>query len=342
MRIAHARPIIRRPAASLVALALAVLVVSPIHGQDPVERDPLMASLLQPEDLPAGFTTIGPEEGSQFDIDSGAFSEAGGVRVVSQAWSSETSGVVFDFRMELPSAEAAARYLEEAEPTLSEADVTGLSLETEQPPVGQDARHYTGVTRVGDAAITFDNYLFHVGPVAAKVFVAAVDLPDGEARRLAEMAAARMAPFAALDQPTPQATPDPTERLLALVPDAIAGSCEPFSSGTSGQLAALTCGEDDLLVYSSFAAAGPMADAFEELTSAIPPDGRAASCAEGAHLGPYPTAGTPTGRVACWDPPGDGLVLFWTDDEHLVIGGILADTADYEKLDAAWQAASLR
>ena len=63
-----------------------------------------MASLLQVEDLPAGFDTLGPEEGSQLDIDSGAFSRFGGRRVVSQAWSSETSGVVFDFRMELPSA----------------------------------------------------------------------------------------------------------------------------------------------------------------------------------------------------------------------------------------------
>jgi hypothetical protein len=325
----------------VVALALAVAVGSPVHGQDAFERDALRASLLQPQDLPAGFTTIGPEEGSQLDIDSAAFSEAGGVRVVSQAWSSDTSGVVFDFRMELPSADAAARYLDEAETTLSEADVTGLSLETGQPPIGQGARHYSGVTRVGDAAITFDNYLFHVGPVAAKVLVAAVDLPAGEARRLAAVAAERMAPFAALDQPAPADTPDPTDRLVALVPPAIANSCERFSSGTSGETAALTCGVDHLFVYSSFAAAGPMALAFEELTSEMPPAGRAASCADGAYLGPHPADGPPTGRVACWDPPGDGLVLFWTDDTHLVMGGILADTDDYAKLDAAWQAASL-
>ena len=97
---------------------------------------------------------------------------------MSQAWSSRTSGVVFDFRMELPSPAAAAAYLDEAEPTLSEADETGLALETDDPAIGEDGRHYTGVTRVGDQAITFDNHLFHIGPVAAKVFASGLPLVE--------------------------------------------------------------------------------------------------------------------------------------------------------------------
>jgi hypothetical protein len=46
--------------------------------------------------------------------------------------------------------------------------------------------------------------------------------------------------------------------------------------------------------------------------------------------------------VACWDPPGEGLVLFWTDAERLVLGGILAATDEHDALDAAWRAALLR
>ena len=258
--------------------------------------------------------------------------------------------------MELPTPEAAARYLDEAEATLSEADVTGLSLESDEPPIGDDARHYTGVTRVGDAAITFDNYLFHVGPVAAKVFVASVEMPEGEARRLAQVAAERMAGFAttelgsgtaAVETPdgtigTPSPSGEATGRLAALVPEAVAASCQPFESGTAGEVDALSCQlDDDLVVYSELSDASALTDAFETVTAEMPSDDLAGSCAEGPFTGLY-TEGTRSGRVACWDPPGDGLVLFWTDDATLVLGGILAEAEEFEGLDAAWQAARLR
>jgi hypothetical protein len=350
----------RVTAAPGLALSVALLVSAaahptPIRAQGNDEADALMASLLQVEDLPAGFMTLGPEEGSELDIDSAAFSRFGGRRVVSQAWSSEKSGVVFDFRMELPSPEAAAGYLEEAEPTLSEADVTGLALETDEPDVGEDARHYAGVTRVGDAAIAFDNYLFHVGPVAAKVFVASVDLPEGEARRLAGIAAGRMGPLAAPalapetpagETPALSRRPSPSPplagRLAALVPEAIAASCRPFESGTAGEVDALTCAvDDDLVVYSELGDAAALSAAFESVIAGMPDDDLAASCAEGPHVGPY-VDGTIIGRVACWHPPGEGLALFWTDESELVLGGLLAATDDHRELDARWRAALLR
>jgi hypothetical protein len=340
---------------SSIVLVLGAALPRPVSAQEAAGSDPLMATLLRAEDLPTGFTTPGPEEGSQLDIDSGAFSRFGGRRVVSQAWSSESSGVVFDFRMQLPSAEAAVAYLDEAEPTLSEADVTGLVLEADDPAIGEDARHYTGVTRVGDAAITFDNYLFHVGPVAAKVFVASVDLPDGEARRLAEAAVGRMASFATPEVapgssaeatviPDQAPSPAPTlgGRLATLVPESLAGSCRPFESGTAGELHALSCAaDDDLIVYAAFTDAAALADAFEAATEGMSDADRADSCADGPYVGPY-VDGTIIGLVACWDPPGEGLVLFWTDDSELVLGALLAATDDHRELDARWRAALLR
>ena len=355
MRIPRPRSAIHSPWPLLVGLVLGVALAAPVSAQDGDDVDALMASLLQPEDLPAGFTTLGPEEDSQFDIDSAAFTRAGGRRVVSQAWSSETSGVVFDFRMELPSPEAAAAYLDEAEATLSEADETGLSLATDEPAIGEDPRHYTGVTRVGDAAITFDNHVFHVGPVAAKVFVASVDLPEGEARRLAETAAARMAVFAtpevepgAFEAQTPvpsPGSPSPSpalsSALAALVPESLVGSCRAFDSGTSGEIEALSCSSgDDLIVYSELIDATALAEAFETVTAEMPGDGLAPSCASGPFVGPY-VAGDARGDVACWESPGGGLVLFWTDDAHLVLGGILLETDDHADLDAAWRSARL-
>jgi hypothetical protein len=355
MRLPRHRSALHGPWPLLVGLVLGVALVAPVSAQDASDLDALMASLLQPEDLPAGFTTLGPEEGSQFDIDSAAFTRAGGRRVVSQTWSSETSGVVFDFRMELPSPEAAAAYLDEAEATLSEAEETGLSLETDEAAIGEDARHYAGVTRVGDAAITFDNHLFHVGPVAAKVFVASVDLPDGEARRLAETAATRMQVFATPEvepgafeaqTPVPSAgSPSPSPALsgtlAALVPESLVESCKAFDSGTRGEIEALSCSSgDDLIVYSALIDAAALAEAFEIVTADMPEDGDAASCAAGPHVGPF-VAGEARGVVACWEPPGGGLVLFWTDDSRLVLGGILFETDDHADLVAAWRAALL-
>jgi hypothetical protein len=343
------------PLLIVAAFALAAAGSAPARAQAPEEADTLMASLLQAEDLPAGFSTVGPEEGSLFDIDSGAFSRAGGRRVVSQAWSSEASGVVFDFRMELPTVEAASAYLDEAEPTLSEADVTGLSLETDDPAIGEDARHYAGVSRVGGAAITFDNFLFRIGPVAAKVFVASVDLPEGEARRLAEVAAERMAPLASpglapgtLAETTPpvasssSTVPSLSGRLATFVPPTLVTSCRSFESGTVGEVDALSCtADDDLVVYSELEDAAALEEAFDAATAEMPTDDLAASCQDGPYRGPY-VDGLVIGRVACWDPPGDGLVLFWTDEDRLVLGAVLADTRDHAELDAAWRAALLR
>jgi hypothetical protein len=351
------RPLLR----ILLIAALTLGAGAPVVAQGTGEGDPLMASLLQVEDLPAGFETLGPEEGSTFDIDSAAFTRLGGRRFVSQAWSSETSGVVFDFRMELPSPEAAAAYLDEAELTLSEADETGLVLETDDAPIGEHARHYEGVTRIdAERAITFDNYLFHVGPVAAKVFVASVDLPEDEARRLAELAAGRMAVFASPEvepgvfeaaspgpslspgPPPPAATPAATGRLAALVSPTVAETCIPFASDVEGELAALSCTlEDDLVVYSALADAAALSAAFELVTEVMDrPDG-AGSCADGPYTGTYAQGGATRGQVACWEPPGGGLVLFWTDESNLVLGAIHMGSDDHAELDAAWHALQL-
>jgi hypothetical protein len=338
--------------------ALAVGGVARVTAQATPEGDVLMASLLQAEDLPTGFETLGPEEGSSFDIDSAAFSRHGGRRVVSQAWSSESSGVVFDFRMQLPSPEAAAAYLEEAELTLSEADETGLVLEREDAPIGEDARHYAGVTRIdADRAIEFDNYLFHIGPVAAKVFVASVDLPEGEARRLAEVAEERMGVFASPEvepgafeaaspgpslspaAPTPTPIPAAAGRLATLVPASVVDSCMPFESDLAGEIAALSCTlEDDLVVYSALADAAALVEAFELVTEAMDAEDRSASCADGPFLGTYVRDGATRGEVACWEPPGGGLVLFWTDEANLVLGAIHMGSGDHAELDAAWRA----
>jgi hypothetical protein len=336
---------------------------APSLAQD--DPDALTGTLLQAEDMPDGFTSQGPEEGTDFDIDSGAFTQFGGERIVSQVWTSDTSGVIFDFRMEFPAAQDAIDYLAAAEATLSEADASGLAPVMFEDPVGEDGRHYFGVTEIdADRSITFDNYLFHVGPVAAKVFVGSVDLPQGEALRLAQKAVERMTAYGVDDGPSdpgadpaedpgadtaedpaadpvedPAADPsDPTAALRALVPAAVSDACVPFNSGTAGELAALSCGTaDGLIVYARMSDVAALREAFRVISAGMPRTGQTDSCAVGQYLGTYPGRGeAPLGMVACWQPPENDLVLFWTDDANLVLGGILAETTDQAALDALW------
>ena len=129
-------------------------------------------------------------------------------------------------------------------------------------------------------------------------------------------------------------------RLAALVPASIVRTCRPFESGRSARWRRSAARFDgDLVVYTALADGVTLDEAFATVTAAMPQDDRAASCAEGPFDGPYPPGGAPRGQVACWEPPGGGLVLFWTDDANLVLGGILAESDDHAELDAAWQAA---
>jgi hypothetical protein len=156
--------------------------------------DVLVTSLLQPSDLPADMQPAGVAEPPGFNIDDASFAANNGSRAISQTWQSGTGPVlaVFDFRLQFPTTADATAYLAAAEPVLSEAAASGLSLVQDPKPVIDGARHYSGTGDANGQQVQLENYLFHVGPVVAKEFIAGIGMPAGAASTIARAAAGRM------------------------------------------------------------------------------------------------------------------------------------------------------
>ncbi|MET0771765.1 MAG: hypothetical protein ABWZ82_01665 [Candidatus Limnocylindrales bacterium] len=312
-------------------------------AQSEPPADPLVGSLLTAEDLPDGMQSQGIDEPPRFAIDDESFAAHDGRRAVGQVWTQGTL-IVFDHRMELPDAEAAAAYLEAAEPLLSEAEASGLAPVMFTEPVGEDGRYYFGVQQVGDAEFQLHNFLFHVGPVAAKVFVAGgpelpADLPALVATAAAERIAAALegAPSASASPgssagpsaspgatagASPGASAGPEAALLAHVPEVIRGSCEAHDP-TGTAIAEVACPTTDGIEasYALYANAIALDGDFNAVTAALP-DERNATCGEGAFLGVFRIGGTDDGEVvgqlACW-VDDDGATIAASDKRPMVL-----------------------
>jgi hypothetical protein len=254
---------------------------------------------------------------------------------------------VVDFRMALPSPEAATAYLEAAEPILSEATDTGIGL-VDEPPIADDGRHYSGIVDALGESLTFDVYLFRVGSVAGKVFVAALDGATNEAATIARATVERMGgtpapmPSGSAAPPTPAATPSPmaseTEvaELLAHVPEFIAPSCHsddsPFGTGT-----ALTCQTVDPVVvsYTLMSSVAEVDQAFSEAQASIGVTPEALTCEEGPFVGRYDVAGLGSGQILCATTRTE-QVFVWSRDDLPILGFAVSDTFDFPQLYAWW------
>jgi hypothetical protein len=192
--------------ATLLA-ALLLLWVPLAHAQSPsAGPDLLAASLLADDDLP-GFAGRDIEDPTDLDVDRLAFDEHGGVDARIRAWVSQEQGVVFDYRMLLPTADDARAYLAAAEPTLSEADDAGLVLDAADP-LTPGTRHWAGETRIGDEPVAMDVWLIPVGPVVAKVAVTVFGPGLDLRRAIAERALARLeAAYGPADAGMPSGSP---------------------------------------------------------------------------------------------------------------------------------------
>ncbi|MCY7419907.1 MAG: DUF4352 domain-containing protein, partial [Chloroflexi bacterium] len=158
---------------TLVDLSVTRSAPSPSETSAPPSptADLLVVSLIQEQDLPRDLTAQDVSEPPAFDIDDAAFTAHGGSRAVSRTWQSDVGSIraLFDFRLEFPTTEDAIAYLDAAEPILSEAVASGLSLVEDPQPIGEDARHYSGEVEAEGQTIQFENYLFRVGPVVQGV-----------------------------------------------------------------------------------------------------------------------------------------------------------------------------
>lgn len=332
---------------------------SPSIGQPASpDMDPLLLGLLTEGDLPGLSSPIGPQEGSDYDIDDAAFAANDGIRVVSRVWQSlEDAGLaaVFDFRMQFPSDAAAAAYLDAAEPVLSEAAANDQRPIASPPVIGSDTRVY-GLETAGDTGtVLLRTYLFRVGPVVAKVVAGGTDVEPATTDALAATAASRVraAGRPAPGSPRPPAsvapTPPPTaplptgEALAALllehVPPAIGPSCVPDEQRLwAGELATLVCSDDAggvTVTYSGFEGAEALADAFDTSLEAIDLSETAASCDLGPYLGDYQVEGEQVGRVVCWAEQG-GQAIMWSDGRLAILAVAASPTLDAAGLYLWW------
>lgn len=307
------------------AIGLVVALLAGVTGavaQSAGTGDALVGSLLTAEDLPAGLLSQGVDEPPRFDIDDASFQAQGGIRAVGQVWATEGAPfiIVFDHRMELPDATAAAAYLDSAEAVLSEAAASGLAPVMFEDPVGEHGRHYFGTSQANDLTLHLHNYLFHVGPVAAKVFIASgEDIGPEVSAKVAAAAVTRMGgqPSPPTGSPASDATaspaasgdPGPAAAILRHVPAAQRGTCQPLEpSGT--EIASVSCatGSGVSVLYALYGN-GIAADGdFATVTAGLATP-RAGTCAEGPFLGTYEVAGEVVGQLACWTTDGTGYLV---------------------------------
>ncbi|MFN8519993.1 MAG: hypothetical protein U0667_11535 [Chloroflexota bacterium] len=174
--------------------------------------DPLLLGLLDAADLPGLASPEGPGEGTRYDIDDVAFEASRGIRIVSQTWQSLSDGglaAVFDFRMQFPSAAAAAAYLRPPS-RCSPSRPRRASSQVSRPwwvptPASMAWRP------PASPAVLLRTYLFRVGSVVAKVEGEGTDVDPATIDALARTAAQHPCGRPpAPGSPRPAATPSPT------------------------------------------------------------------------------------------------------------------------------------
>jgi hypothetical protein len=331
--------------AGVLLLASVLLVASApaLADQGSAPPDGLVSSLLQVVDVPEYLEPTGVTEppligGAPANIDDAAYRANGGLRALSQLWQAPPPGPVialFDFRMQFPTAGAAADYLTAAEPILSEATASGLSPVMFEDPIGEDYRHYFGQGDADGQTVDLHNFLFRVGPVAAKVFIAGIGVTGDEARAIGAAAAARMATST---PPAPSTGADDalTAELLGHIPELIVETCFPDDS-PAGVGTAVTCSPTDPVLVSytllddEDQAAALFVDAL--MSMAVPPDGT--SCEIGPYVGTYDVEGLGSGRILC-NTNGSQQMYLWTRDGLPILTFAVSDTFDFPQLHAWW------
>ncbi len=295
-----------------------------------------MAGLLQAADLPAEMGPTGDvQEGTDYDIDDAAFMANDGVRIVSRTWGMNPAAgpsIVFDFRMQFPTPEAAAAYLVAAMPTLSEATTTGLTPLTGVPAMGDETYGFGRDTQGTDSPVSIRAYLFRVGSVVAKVVAGGVGISGDQAQSIAQAAAQRVAaagqpapgsprprptPSPTASQPAPLPSGDLTSLLLAHIPPAIASTCTPDTQRLwEGEVVTLDCRPADAdvtVTYSGFDTPDHMEAAYQSSLDTIDLSNVDASCDMGTWSGTYQVEGQDEGQATCW-PQQNGHAIMWSDD----------------------------
>jgi len=330
---------------AIVALLLAGAL--PAAGQDDA-RAQLEEALLTLEDLPVGFASQdGIITGSNFALDQEAFDANDGIAILSQVWQRESDSgpvVVLDFRLLFPTPEDARDYLRDAEAVISEREASGLKRGKQEPAIGDLHRLYSGTQTVSGSRIAFNNHLFTVGSMAAKVFVSGAPGSAAAARSIAEIAATRMgdaqigAPIGS-PEPDPAASPGATASpgpdlsgifeavLVARVgPGIDPTTCSPIKERAfPDELGAISCPigtKGEVLVLRQMPSTDAMATTFVPFMGDR--TGPTGTCQKEAALEPRMDGDAQVGQLACYDTEEPTRVFIWTDERFDIISWFIS------------------
>jgi len=202
-------------------------------------------------------------------------------------------------------------------PTLSEEVASGLTLAGDGLVGADDVFHWSGSAAAGDISVDLDNWVFRVGPMAAKVFVAGVGLTGGVAGGIASSAVARMAAAGNGASPSAEASLDPGmsgtpgsgEPAMAHVPPAIAGACSAMDP-SGAETSIVSCRVDDhhQAIYALYSNGIAVDGDFSQITGGLAPT-TTGSCAEGPYLGPWTVDEEVIGQIACFVDGGQAYLV---------------------------------
>jgi hypothetical protein len=312
---------------------------------DPTSRDALIATLLEPRDVPEGLEAGELEEGDA--VDDPAFAGNDGIRVIRLIWRGSTDDpvqAIYDYRYQFPDADAAGAFYAGAEDFLAETNV-GMDLQQryEADELGEEAVLYTGEVE-GIDGFNY-NYLTRVGNVVAKTWLTVPSTQDPDVPgSVASAAAARLRSVLGIEAPAVEFPNEAEAQVLKWIPAGIKPSCHSAEPIYSEEIETVRCDgatEHPPIDYSLFASKEAMDEAFdgdvEREEEAPTADGE---CAQGNYLASYTIEGEPAGRIVCtfYDAP-DGKqykVIEWTNENNNILTYMSSATRTWDELIKFW------
>jgi hypothetical protein len=315
---------------------------------DPWSEAALVASLLQPPDVPSDLVPEGIEVHPASELP--GWVEHAGLRMVSRNWGGRGPiSSLFDFRFQFPTAQAAQGFLEQAYTSLSE-EGAGLQL-VEGEPLGDDSYRYEGTISFGGIQTNNYNYLVRVQNIVAKVFLgggAELDglTADAIAKRIPDRLRTALKGGIA---PSPTVTgtfPSAAEAaVLRHVPENLRGGCESVEEIYPTEIESVRCEpfNGPVIDYTGFGNALDMSQAYQgDVDSADPPPSDKGQCALGNYEFTYTVNGEPAGRILCTTyvsaRTGETFrVIEWTNDELDVLAYASSPTMTWGQMVEFWR-----
>jgi hypothetical protein len=139
---------------------------------------------------------------------------------------------------------------------------------------------------------------------------------------------------------------DPMSALIAHIPPDLRGDCGEVTTFDAGAVVSVQCinipGIEGYDVYTQFDSLDNLNTAFAENRDYFGSDSNASDCRVGPSEGAYTIDGATAGQVVCNTYTGidpNGLILFWSNEELLILGDLALYGGTFQEMYDIWQVA---